>query len=203
MTGENVLWSQPLGRGIEQDLLQRAAMHRELRPFVTGLEAARLAPDRLAVFGEIRQLPGAHAGRIELVEQAELGQFAHRMGQHVDADPERFQLSHALEHACRNADLVQAERQGQPADAAAGDEYGHDGPSLSGMVMAWEAGRGQQRKPGRLAWSGWTAQRRAANLRLPNEDQKNAQALLCPGYLRAGLAYRAGGSRRRLQRGAA
>ena len=32
-----------------------------------------------------------------------------------------------------NADLVQAERQRQPADAAAGDKNGHDTPSMSGM----------------------------------------------------------------------
>ena len=61
MAGENVLLAQPLDRGIEQDLLQRAAMDRELRPFVTGLDAARLAPDRLAVLGEIGELFGAHA----------------------------------------------------------------------------------------------------------------------------------------------
>jgi len=41
MTGEDVLPAQPLGRGIEQDLLQRAAMDGELRAFVAGLDAAR------------------------------------------------------------------------------------------------------------------------------------------------------------------
>src|SRR5450756_2425060 len=50
------------------------------------------------------------------------------MRQHVDADPERLQRRHALEHFGRNANLVQAERQRQPADAAAGDEYGHVTP---------------------------------------------------------------------------
>jgi len=45
MAGEDVLRTQPFGRGVEQDLLQRAAVDRELRPFVTGLNAARLAPD--------------------------------------------------------------------------------------------------------------------------------------------------------------
>ena len=130
MAGENVLFSQPLGRGIEQDLLQRAAMDRKLRPFVSGLDAARLAPDRLAVLGEIRELPGADGVRIELVVQAELDQFAHRMRQHVDADAERPQLGHAFKNPGRNADLVQAERQRQPADAAARDEYGHVTPLL-------------------------------------------------------------------------
>jgi hypothetical protein len=50
MTGKDVLPAQSLGRGIEQDLLQRAAVDGELRPFVAGFDAARLAPDRFAVF---------------------------------------------------------------------------------------------------------------------------------------------------------
>src|SRR3954451_4647417 len=97
MAGEDVLWPQAFGRGIEQDLMQRAAMDRELRPFVSGLKPARLAPDRLAVLGEILELPGAHAAGVELVEQAEFDQFAHRMRQHVDADAERLERRHALE----------------------------------------------------------------------------------------------------------
>src|SRR5882757_4286362 len=56
MAGENVFGPQPFGRGVEQNLLQRAAMDRKLRPFVTGLDAAGLAPDRLAVLGKIREL---------------------------------------------------------------------------------------------------------------------------------------------------
>ena len=167
---------QPFDRGIEQDLLQRAAMDRELRPFVTGLDAARLAPDRLAVLGEIRQFPGADAGRIELVVQAELDQFAHRMRQHVDADAERPQLGHAFEHFGGNADLVQAERQRQPADAAAGDEYGHVTPLLLHGRHDMGGGRGQLRNG---AYSGvarpfaehGAAERiRAARIALPSTD---------------------------------
>src|SRR5260221_14471055 len=128
MAGENVLRPQPFGRGIEQDLLQRAAMDRELRPLVTGLDAARLAPDRLAALGKVREFLGAHAGCIELVVQAELDQLAHRVRQHVDADAERLQFGHALEYFGGNPDLMQAERQRQSADAAARNKYGHDTP---------------------------------------------------------------------------
>ena len=81
MAGEDVVLAEPLGRGIEQDLLQRAAMDRELRPFVSGVETARLAPDRLAMLGEVGELGGAHAGGVQPIEQAELGEFAHRMRQ--------------------------------------------------------------------------------------------------------------------------
>src|SRR6478735_2260043 len=151
MAGENVFTSQPFGRGIEQDLLQRAAMDRELRPFVPGLDPARLAPYRLAVLGKIRKFTGTHARRVEAVVQAELDQLAHRMRQYVDADAERLQLGHAFEYFGGNADLVQAERQRQAADAAARDENSHDMPStptIPCMVMTWECGRGQPRKPG-------------------------------------------------------
>src|SRR5712671_239293 len=139
MAGENVFGPQPFGRGVEQNLLQRAAMDRKLRPFVTGLGAARLAPDRLAVLGKIREFPGAYARGIKLVEQAEFDQLAHRVRQHVDADAERLQFGDALEYFGRNADLMQAERQRQPADAAAGDEYGHETPLL--LMASWHERR--------------------------------------------------------------
>ncbi len=126
MAGEDVGLAKPFGRSIEQDLLQYATMDRELRPFIAGLDAARFAPDRLAVLGKERQFLGAHARCVKLVEQAELDQFAHGVRQHVDADAERPQRRHALEDFGGNADLVQAECQRQPADAAAGDENGHE-----------------------------------------------------------------------------
>src|SRR5262249_30362685 len=147
MAGEDILVAETFGRGIEQDLLQRAAMDRELRPFITGVQSTRLAPDRLAVLGEIGELLGAHARCRELIEQPELDQFAHGMRQHVDADAECPQLRHALDHPGGHADLVQAERQRQPANSATCDQYRHDPPSLLVMVMTWERGRGQPRKP--------------------------------------------------------
>ena len=57
--------AEPLDGGVEQDLLQDAAMDRELRPFVAGFQPARLAPDRLAVLGEVGKFPRTHAGRVE------------------------------------------------------------------------------------------------------------------------------------------
>src|SRR2546430_8296556 len=71
MAGENIFATQPLDRGVEQNLLQRAAMDRELRPLVAGLAAARLAPDRLAMFGEISEFAGAHGRSVEAILQAE------------------------------------------------------------------------------------------------------------------------------------
>ena len=129
MAGENVFRAQPFGGGIEQDLLQGTAMDRELRPFVSGLDAARLAPDRFAVLGKVGEFLGAHAGRIELVVQAELDQFTDGMRQHVDADAERPEFGCALEYFGWHADLVQAKRQRQSADTAARDKNSHVTPS--------------------------------------------------------------------------
>src|ERR1700738_2273140 len=141
-------------------------MDRELRPLVAGLDAARLAPDRLSVLGKIREFPGAHPRGIDLVEQAELDQFAHRVRQHVDADAERLQFGHALEYFGGNANLMQAECPRQPADAAAGDKNGHETPLLLGRSS--HGGRqGATAKGGHYpAYLGWTAEGRAGNLQL-------------------------------------
>jgi hypothetical protein len=92
-----------LDDGIEQEMVQHPAMDRDLRPLVTGIQSARLAPDRFAPLGEVGELLGPDTGGIELVEQAKLGQFAHRMGQHIDADAQRLEFRHARTHGreCR------------------------------------------------------------------------------------------------------
>src|SRR3954447_21666681 len=131
MAGQDVVSAQSFERGVQQDLLKRAAMDRELRPFVSGRDAARLAPDRLAVLGKVSELLRAHAAGVEPVEQPEFRQLADRVWKYVDADPERLQLGYAFEHLCGNADLMQAQRQRQSADAATGNKHGHDMPLIN------------------------------------------------------------------------
>jgi hypothetical protein len=75
------------------------------------------------------------------------------MWQHDDADAERLQLRHAFEHARGHADLMQAERQRQPANSAACDQYRHDMPSLVADGLAWRCRGGQPRKE-RAGWTG-------------------------------------------------
>src|SRR5262249_4044725 len=125
MAGKDIFAAQPLDCGLEKDLLQPPAMNRELRPFITGLQAARLAPDRLAALGEVGKFAGSHARGLELIEKPELDQLANGVRQHVDTDAERLELSDALEDFGRYADLMQAERQRQSADSATCDENGH------------------------------------------------------------------------------
>ena len=65
----------------------------------------------------------AHAIEIGL-RDAEIVEFAHGIGLQIDADAERAHLAHRFEDDARHADLMQRQRRRQPADAAAGDEYG-------------------------------------------------------------------------------
>ena len=71
---------------------------------VAGVEPARLAPDPLAVAGEVGELGGPDACALEPSSRAEVGQLAHRVRQQVDADAERLELRHALEDLAGNAD---------------------------------------------------------------------------------------------------
>src|SRR3569832_1709737 len=130
MAGQDVLSPDALARGVEQDLQKDAAVDRELRPFVAGLQPARLRPDLLAMLGEVGELLGAHRRFVETVEQTELDQLAAGMGQYVVADADRLQFGDALEHPDLDADLVQAERDGEPGNAASGHEHGHGCPPL-------------------------------------------------------------------------
>ena len=76
---------------------------------------------------------------------------AARVRQHIDADPERLQLRHALEYFGRHADLVQAERQRQPPDAAACDQYRHGTPLVTSFRSSHGSallGNRESRAPG-------------------------------------------------------
>src|SRR5476649_1480589 len=116
------VFPQPRARRVEQRLVQVGAMDRELRPAVAGVAAARLLEDELAMAAVEGELARLDAKRGERLLQAELRQFAHGMRQEVDADAERHHLRHRFEDAARDAGLVQAERQRQPADTAAHDQ---------------------------------------------------------------------------------
>src|SRR4029079_514715 len=78
----------PLLHGAVDDALQPAAMDRKLRHIVTGIDATRFAPDLLAMTIEIIKLVSANCDVVELLQQAEAGEFADRMRQGIDADPE-------------------------------------------------------------------------------------------------------------------
>ena len=59
---------------------------------VAGVLAARFAPDDFAALGGIDQFLGADAAGIQAWQQAQLIEFAYRMGQHIDANAKRPDL---------------------------------------------------------------------------------------------------------------
>ena len=59
---------------------------------------------------------------LELAEQAELVELAHRVRQQVDPHPERTQIAHRVEDRDCDADLLQAQRGGEAADSRADDD---------------------------------------------------------------------------------
>jgi hypothetical protein len=108
---------------IEQHM-EMAAVHRILRPVVAGEFPARLRIDVVAVEGDQRPFLRRHADAVEIaLREAEIGELAHGVGLHIDADAERAQFARRLEHDAGYADLVQRQRGGEPADAPARDQH--------------------------------------------------------------------------------
>ena len=104
--------------------VETAAVHRVLRPTITGLRAARLGIDVVSVEPDQRPFLRRQANLVEIGRaDAEIVKLAHRIRLQVDADAERAHLAHRLEDDGAHADLMERERGGQPADAATGDKY--------------------------------------------------------------------------------
>src|ERR1700728_2268681 len=61
----------------------------------------------------------------QFVGQSEFGQFADRSRLQIDADAQRPEVADRLVHPDRNARLVRAERQAEPADSATNDDHFH------------------------------------------------------------------------------
>jgi hypothetical protein len=116
---------QALQRGLHQQHLQLAAVNRKLRHPIAGGQAARLAPDALAVPVEIADLGGAHAQRIELRQQSQRRQLDDRAGLHIDAHAQRANLRRRFEDLHGHAARLEHQREREPADATADDGYFH------------------------------------------------------------------------------
>jgi hypothetical protein len=107
---------------IEQDLMELAAMNRDLRPVITRRAAERLLVDELAETVIERRFLRADAARGKRVLKPERRHLLHRMRQEVDADAQRLDLRRRLEDAAGNAAPLQHQAERQPANAAADDE---------------------------------------------------------------------------------
>src|SRR5580692_1438512 len=123
--GVNGLRPQPLLDGAMDHALQPAAMDRELRHVMAGIDAAGFAPDFLAVAVEIIKHVGADRDIVELLQQPETGEFADRMRQRVDADAEFADGVRLLEQLAADAAGAQHQRGGQAPDTAPDDNRLH------------------------------------------------------------------------------
>src|SRR5208282_4981641 len=122
----NAGFSEPRPHRLVDHALQPAAMNRELRNVITGVDAARLAPDLLTETVGVEQLVGADRDSIQALEQAELGQFLDGVRQRIDADAQLADGVRLLEEFAVDPAGVQHQRRDQPADARACDDHLHD-----------------------------------------------------------------------------
>jgi hypothetical protein len=135
VTGAHRVSPEPLPDHGEQFHLEPAAMHRQLRPAVTGVQAARLAPDQLTMPVVVGQRAGRGTQPFHAFAEAQLGELTHGVRQQVDPDAERPQPGGTLaDRDVPEPGLVQAERHGEAADAGAHDHDRQFRHSLRGAT---------------------------------------------------------------------
>ena len=126
MAGMDSRFAQPRAHRVEDDTLQPATMNGKLRHVVTGVGAARLAPDLLAEAVGVDELVGPDRHRVEPIEQPEDRQLLDRMRQRVDADAELANAVGLLVDLAVDPAGMQHERGGETADSPADDDDLHD-----------------------------------------------------------------------------
>src|SRR5207244_7054849 len=105
------------------------------------------------------------AERLERFLQAEPCQFAHRVWQQGNADPELLDLGHRLIHSAVEAALPQIEREAEPDDAAADDGNLH--PSSPSGCAAIVNARFDEDKPDGITSGGLTIRNKPCTMAHP------------------------------------
>ena len=123
----------------------------ELKPLGVGINVLPHAVRELIELGLHDRLDAAGVRTRELAYFSKHGKPIWSEPRGIEAGYKWPQFRHAFEHFGRNADLVQAERQRQPADAAARDENRHATPPLLPGRHRMREGRGQLRRAGGFA----------------------------------------------------
>jgi len=94
-----------------------------LRPFVPGVQPARLGLYVVAGASDQRPLTRRYADRIQVRRgQPEVEELTYRIGLQVDAHAKRAQFARRLVDGAVHADLLQCQGKRQPADPAACDD---------------------------------------------------------------------------------
>jgi hypothetical protein len=110
-------------RAVEQHV-EPAPVDGILRPEVAGLRPAWLGMNLRPVQAKERPFPRRQPDGVERVgPDAEVEQFPHRVRLQVDPHPERAHRPDRFENRRPDADLVQRQRQREPADSAPGDQH--------------------------------------------------------------------------------
>ena len=118
--------AEPGAHRLVNHALQPAAMYRELRNVVAGIEPARLAPDLLAETIGVEQLVGPDRHCVQALQQAEFGQFLDGVGEGVDADAELADGVRLLKNLTIDPARMEHKRRHQAANAAPRDDHLHD-----------------------------------------------------------------------------
>lgn len=121
MPADHAVRPETLDDSREQDVVEIRPVDGQLRCGIAGRPACWLAVDELAKPVEERRLARRHGETFQFPQDAELGQGRARMGQHVDADPERQHFGGRLEHAALDADAMKRQRQGEATNAGTDD----------------------------------------------------------------------------------
>ena len=150
VAGVQPAFAKPRTHRLVDHALQPAAMHRELRHVVAGVDAARLAPDLLAEAVGVDQLVGADRDRVEPLHQTELLELLDRMRQRVDADAKLADALGLLEQLAVDAAGLQHEGRGESPDSTADDNDLHnrrpsDANTKSAVHYSPAAGRARNR----------------------------------------------------------
>src|SRR5579872_5757766 len=105
------------------------------------VDAAHVAPNFLAMTIEIIEYVSADRDIVKFLQQAELGQFADRVRQGVDADPELADGVGLFEQFTSDAAGAKHQRRGQTTDTATDDNYFHRLNSTQPALSAHETRR--------------------------------------------------------------
>lgn len=128
VSGPHLVGAETLDDGPVQKHLQFAAMNGELRPPVARCHAARLGPYSLAAFRIVRQGRRGDGQGSQLIGQTQLGQFADSMRQEIDPYTQGLDLIDALVDGGFDADLMEAQSEGQSANTTPNDQNTHSYP---------------------------------------------------------------------------
>jgi hypothetical protein len=132
VAGVDAAGAEPIQHRPVQKAEQLATVDVDLRPAITVGQPRRLLPDELTTLRVELIFSHRDTYTIEIVEQTQFGQFAHRMGLQGDANPQFLDGRCGLVDVhVMDAGVMQGQGQGHATDASSYDRNSHISSSLS------------------------------------------------------------------------